>query len=73
VTGELALFHQAEAFGVRRAQEKIQIRILAGIPVTPAVLPIGPAEIAHTLTQNLDRVASVFACARIEDKFRTAG
>jgi hypothetical protein len=71
--GELALPHQAEAFGVCCAQEKIQKRTLARIPITPAALPVGPAEIAHALTQNLDRAACVFATARIEDKFRTAG
>jgi len=37
------------------AKEKIQVRILAGIPFRPTVLPIRPAAIASELVKHMRR------------------
>ena len=66
----LVLFHEAEFSRVLCAEEKIQIGVPPGIPVTPTALPVGPAEIAHALAQDFDRAGAILACLRIEDKFR---
>jgi len=66
----LVLFHQTETSGVLCAEEKIQIRIPAGVPITPPARPVGPAEVAHALAQDFDRAGPILTSSRIEDKFR---
>jgi hypothetical protein len=67
-----SLAEQAEAFGVFLTEEKIQVGIVLGLPVGPALFPIGAAAIAGVLTKNFVGRGLARRSGSVKDELRAA-
>jgi hypothetical protein len=54
------------------AKEKVQVRIQAGIPLHPAVIPVRARKVANILAQHFDRRGAIPLRLRIENEFGSA-
>ena len=64
--------HQAEFAGVFGTEEKIQVAVLAGIPVRPSMRPIRPSEIASVFAEDLHRAQLAHLSSRIKNELSAA-
>ena len=64
--------HQAEFAGVFGTEEKIQVAVLAGIPVRPSMRPIRPSEIASVIAEDLHGAQCARLVSRIKNQLRAA-
>ncbi len=54
-------------------KEKMQVRIQAGTPFLPAMLPIGPGEIANIVAQDFNRLGAVSLGLGVKNEFGPTG
>ena len=64
---------QAKLSGVFAAKEKMQVGIQAGIPFGPAMLPVGPGEVASIVTENFYRLGGISLGLGIKNELGFAG
>jgi len=64
---------QAKLSGVFAAKEKMQVGIQAGIPFGPAMLPVGPGEIASIFAENFYRLGGISLSLGVKDELGFAG
>jgi len=55
------------------AKEKMQIGIQAGIPFVPAMLPVGPGEIAGIVAEDFCRLGGISLGLGIKNELGLAG
>lgn len=64
---------QAKLSGVFAAKEKMQVGIQAGIPFFPAMLPVGPGEIASIFAEDFYRFGAISLDLRIKNELGLVG
>jgi hypothetical protein len=64
--------YQAKFVGVFGTEEKIQVTVLAGIPVRPPMGPVRSSKIASVVTEDLHGAQGARLIPRIENELRAA-
>src|SRR2546427_6867006 len=64
--------HQTEFTGVFGAEEKIQVGVLAEIPVRPSMRPVRPSKIAGVIAQDFHGTQLARSISRIKNELRAA-
>ena len=64
---------QAKLSGVFAAKEEMQVGIQTGIPLAPAMLPVGPGEIASIVAENFYRLGGIPLGLGVKNELGFAG